>query len=164
MWSLCICQNILCNLAGQWKPEVDKGMGNELLFVYFCGKAIVCHSVGKWSEIKHRWTLSLFSCALMWTAQKTALIVYAHQSPASFNAAARDVAVEALTKQGYKVLVSDLYAMNFKASATADDIKGRNLLSCNILKYLRTVHLYFMCECKETISCVYCILKLGLSI
>ncbi|XP_048042269.1 NAD(P)H dehydrogenase [quinone] 1 [Megalobrama amblycephala] len=57
-------------------------------------------------------------------AQKTALIVYAHQSPASFNAAARDVAVEALTKQGYKVLVSDLYAMNFKASATADDIKG----------------------------------------
>uniref|UniRef100_A0A672M2T7 Flavodoxin-like fold domain-containing protein n=1 Tax=Sinocyclocheilus grahami TaxID=75366 RepID=A0A672M2T7_SINGR len=57
-------------------------------------------------------------------AQKTALIVYAHQSPASFNAAARDVAVQALTKQGYKVLVSDLYAMNFKASATAEDIKG----------------------------------------
>ncbi|XP_051557523.1 NAD(P)H dehydrogenase [quinone] 1-like isoform X2 [Myxocyprinus asiaticus] len=57
-------------------------------------------------------------------AQKTALIVYAHQSPASFNAAARDAAVEALTGQGYKVLVSDLYAMNFKASATAEDIKG----------------------------------------
>ncbi|XP_056607884.1 NAD(P)H dehydrogenase [quinone] 1 [Triplophysa dalaica] len=57
-------------------------------------------------------------------AQKTALIVYAHQSPASFNAAARDAAVEALKDQGYKVLVSDLYAMNFKATATADDIKG----------------------------------------
>ncbi|XP_016308630.1 NAD(P)H dehydrogenase [quinone] 1 [Sinocyclocheilus anshuiensis] len=57
-------------------------------------------------------------------AQKTALIVYAHQSPASFNAAARDVAVQALTKQSYKVLVSDLYAMNFKASATAEDING----------------------------------------
>ncbi|XP_056121700.1 NAD(P)H dehydrogenase [quinone] 1 [Rhinichthys klamathensis goyatoka] len=57
-------------------------------------------------------------------AQKTALMVYAHQSPVSFNAAARDVAVEALTKQGYKVLVSDLYAMSFKSSATADDIKG----------------------------------------
>ncbi|XP_056318120.1 NAD(P)H dehydrogenase [quinone] 1 [Danio aesculapii] len=57
-------------------------------------------------------------------AQKTALIVYAHQSPSSFNAAARDVAVQALTKQGYKVLVSDLYAMKFKASATAEDIKG----------------------------------------
>lgn len=58
-------------------------------------------------------------------AQKTALIVYAHQSPASFNAAARDVAVEALKEQGYKVLVSDLYAMNFKAVATAEDIKGK---------------------------------------
>ncbi|XP_026124015.1 NAD(P)H dehydrogenase [quinone] 1 isoform X1 [Carassius auratus] len=56
--------------------------------------------------------------------QKTALIVYAHQSPVSFNAAARDVAVQALTKQGYKVLVSDLYAMKFKASATEEDIKG----------------------------------------
>ncbi|XP_051578201.1 LOW QUALITY PROTEIN: NAD(P)H dehydrogenase [quinone] 1-like [Myxocyprinus asiaticus] len=57
-------------------------------------------------------------------AQKTALIVYAHQSPVSFNAAVRDAAIEALTEQGYKVLVSDLYAMNFKASATAEDIKG----------------------------------------
>lgn len=60
----------------------------------------------------------------IYAAQKTALIVYAHQSPASFNAAARDAAVEALKDQGYKVLVSDLYAMNFKATATADDIKG----------------------------------------
>uniref|UniRef100_A0A3Q3Q2U5 NAD(P)H dehydrogenase [quinone] 1 n=1 Tax=Monopterus albus TaxID=43700 RepID=A0A3Q3Q2U5_MONAL len=57
-------------------------------------------------------------------AQKTALIVYAHQSPASFNAAARDVAVQELTEQGYKVIVSDLYAMNFTAIATQDDIIG----------------------------------------
>uniref|UniRef100_UPI0037E973C2 NAD(P)H dehydrogenase [quinone] 1 n=1 Tax=Semicossyphus pulcher TaxID=241346 RepID=UPI0037E973C2 len=57
-------------------------------------------------------------------AQKTVLIVYAHQSPGSFNAAVRDVAVEALTENGYRVLVSDLYAMNFRANATRDDIIG----------------------------------------
>ncbi|XP_063738500.1 NAD(P)H dehydrogenase [quinone] 1 isoform X2 [Eleginops maclovinus] len=57
-------------------------------------------------------------------AQKTALIVYAHQSPGSFNAAVRDVAMQELETQGYKVLVSDLYAMNFRANATQDDIIG----------------------------------------
>ncbi|XP_045567667.1 NAD(P)H dehydrogenase [quinone] 1 isoform X1 [Salmo salar] len=57
-------------------------------------------------------------------AQKTVLIVYAHQSGGSFNSAAKDVAVEALKQQGYKVVVSDLYAMNFKASATVEDITG----------------------------------------
>uniref|UniRef100_A0A3Q1EG10 Flavodoxin-like fold domain-containing protein n=1 Tax=Acanthochromis polyacanthus TaxID=80966 RepID=A0A3Q1EG10_9TELE len=58
------------------------------------------------------------------TAQKTALIVFAHQTPASFNATARDVAVQELSDQGYRVLVSDLYAMKFRAEATRDDIKG----------------------------------------
>lgn len=57
-------------------------------------------------------------------AGKTALIVYAHQSPSSFNAAAKNAAVQTLTAQGYKVLVSDLYIMNFNPSATAADIKG----------------------------------------
>lgn len=57
-------------------------------------------------------------------AQKTVLIVYAHQSPGSFNAAVRDVAMEELKEQGYRVLVSDLYAMKFKASATREDIIG----------------------------------------
>ncbi|KAI3377287.1 hypothetical protein L3Q82_008488 [Scortum barcoo] len=56
--------------------------------------------------------------------QKTALIVYAHQSPGSFNAAVRDVAMQELVNQGYKVIVSDLYAMNFRANATRDDING----------------------------------------
>uniref|UniRef100_A0A8C6LUG1 NAD(P)H quinone dehydrogenase 1 n=1 Tax=Nothobranchius furzeri TaxID=105023 RepID=A0A8C6LUG1_NOTFU len=42
----------------------------------------------------------------------------------SFSAAAKDVAVEALTAQGCSVEISDLYAMSFKAAATADDIKG----------------------------------------
>ncbi|XP_041798733.1 NAD(P)H dehydrogenase [quinone] 1 isoform X2 [Chelmon rostratus] len=57
-------------------------------------------------------------------AQKTALIVYAHQSAGSFNAAVRDVAMQELVEQGYKVIVSDLYAMKFKANATQDDIIG----------------------------------------
>ncbi|XP_029000810.1 NAD(P)H dehydrogenase [quinone] 1 [Betta splendens] len=57
-------------------------------------------------------------------AQKTALIVYAHQSSASFNAAARDASVQELKNQGFKVIVSDLYEMNFRASATQDDIIG----------------------------------------
>ncbi|KAM4744345.1 NAD(P)H dehydrogenase [quinone] 1 [Anableps anableps] len=57
-------------------------------------------------------------------AQKAALIVFAHQSPASFNAAIRDVAIQELSDQGYRVTVSDLYAMNFRTSATQDDIIG----------------------------------------
>uniref|UniRef100_A0A3Q3B669 Flavodoxin-like fold domain-containing protein n=1 Tax=Kryptolebias marmoratus TaxID=37003 RepID=A0A3Q3B669_KRYMA len=52
------------------------------------------------------------------------LIIYAHQSSGSFNAAAKNAAVEVLTAQGCTVEVSDLYAMNFKATATAEDIKG----------------------------------------
>ncbi|XP_028291976.1 ribosyldihydronicotinamide dehydrogenase [quinone]-like [Gouania willdenowi] len=57
-------------------------------------------------------------------AGKNVLIVYAHQSSGSFNAAARDVAVEVLTEKGCTVDVSDLYAMNFKATATVEDITG----------------------------------------
>lgn len=52
------------------------------------------------------------------------LIVYAHQSPGSFNAAVKDAAVKELQKQGCTVTVSDLYAMDFKASATRKDIVG----------------------------------------
>ncbi|KAL3989166.1 hypothetical protein ACER0C_013484 [Sarotherodon galilaeus] len=55
---------------------------------------------------------------------KKVLIVYAHESPASFNAAAKDAAVAALTAQGCTVEVSDLYAMKFKAAATTEDITG----------------------------------------
>ncbi|XP_077942134.1 NAD(P)H dehydrogenase [quinone] 1 isoform X2 [Gasterosteus aculeatus] len=57
-------------------------------------------------------------------AQKTALIVYAHQSPGSFNAAVRDLVTLELAAQGFRVLVSDLYAMNFRANSTQDDIIG----------------------------------------
>lgn len=58
------------------------------------------------------------------TAQKTALIVYAHQSPGSFNAAVCDLVTLELAAQGFRVLVSDLYAMNFRANSTQDDIIG----------------------------------------
>lgn len=74
---------------------------------------------------------NLCSCACL-AAQKTVLIVYAHQSVGSFNAAVRDVTVQELTKQGYKVIVSDLYAMNFKASATKDDIIGDLTFSLSV--------------------------------
>uniref|UniRef100_A0A8D3D3L3 Flavodoxin-like fold domain-containing protein n=1 Tax=Scophthalmus maximus TaxID=52904 RepID=A0A8D3D3L3_SCOMX len=57
-------------------------------------------------------------------AAKKVLLVYAHQSSGSFNAAAKDAAVKALKAQGCTVEVSDLYAMKFKASATAEDITG----------------------------------------
>ncbi|XP_066570035.1 NAD(P)H dehydrogenase [quinone] 1 [Amia ocellicauda] len=55
---------------------------------------------------------------------RNVLIVYAHQSPCSFNAALKDAAVEVLQKQGCQVTVSDLYSLNFKASATAEDVIG----------------------------------------
>ncbi|CAJ1050097.1 NAD(P)H dehydrogenase 1 [Morone saxatilis] [Xyrichtys novacula] len=67
-------------------------------------------------------------------AQRTALIVYAHQSPGSFNAAVRDVAMEELKEQGYRVLVSDLYAMKFRADATRDDITG-DLKNSELFQY-----------------------------
>ncbi|XP_016407705.1 NAD(P)H dehydrogenase [quinone] 1-like [Sinocyclocheilus rhinocerous] len=57
-------------------------------------------------------------------AAQTVLIVYAHQSAGSFNAAVKDAAVDALKKQGCNVLVSDLYEMKFKATATKEDIAG----------------------------------------
>ncbi|KAM9816924.1 ribosyldihydronicotinamide dehydrogenase [quinone]-like [Neosynchiropus ocellatus] len=58
-------------------------------------------------------------------ASKTVLIVYAHQSVGSFNAAVLDVTVRELMDQGHRVIVSDLYAMGFKASATEEDIVGQ---------------------------------------
>ena len=53
------------------------------------------------------------------------LIVYAHPNPRSFNAAMRQAAVDALTEAGHAVQVSDLYAMNFKATLDEHDFKER---------------------------------------
>ncbi|XP_075870708.1 ribosyldihydronicotinamide dehydrogenase [quinone]-like [Nelusetta ayraudi] len=58
----------------------------------------------------------------MGTEVKRALIVYTHYSSNSFNAAAKDKAKKTLEEQGWKVEVSDLYAMKFKVTTTVEDI------------------------------------------
>ncbi|XP_060071973.1 ribosyldihydronicotinamide dehydrogenase [quinone]-like [Ylistrum balloti] len=68
------------------------------------------------------------------TTSKTALIVYAHQEPKSFNAALKDAAVNSLEKAGYSVEVSDLYAQGFDPRATVDDFTG-TLSNPNHLRY-----------------------------
>jgi NAD(P)H dehydrogenase (quinone) len=49
------------------------------------------------------------------------LIVYAHPSPTSYNAALKDAAIKALLNRGASVKVSDLYAMNFNPVAMMED-------------------------------------------
>ena len=49
------------------------------------------------------------------------LLVFAHPEPQSLNAALRDVAVQELEAQGHEVRISDLYAMNWKASVDRAD-------------------------------------------
>jgi NAD(P)H dehydrogenase (quinone) len=53
------------------------------------------------------------------------LIVHAHNEPQSFNASMKTVAVEELQAQGHEVVVSDLYAMQWKAVADASDFGSR---------------------------------------
>lgn len=50
-------------------------------------------------------------------------IVYAHPEPTSFNGALRDRAVDALTKAGHEVAVSDLYAEDFDPRAGRHDFE-----------------------------------------
>jgi NAD(P)H dehydrogenase (quinone) len=49
------------------------------------------------------------------------LLVYAHPEPRSLNGALRDFSIARLEKSGHAVQVSDLYAMNWKASLDASD-------------------------------------------
>jgi len=49
------------------------------------------------------------------------LIIYAHPEPKSLNASLKNLAVETLESAGHDVLVSDLYAMNWKAVVDAAD-------------------------------------------
>jgi NAD(P)H dehydrogenase (quinone) len=49
------------------------------------------------------------------------LIVYVHPEPRSLNGSLKDLAVETLTGLGHEVRISDLYAMQWKAAANADD-------------------------------------------
>src|SRR5690349_25065224 len=49
------------------------------------------------------------------------LLVYAHPEPRSLNGALKDFAAARLEASGHAVQVSDLYAMNWKASLDASD-------------------------------------------
>lgn len=55
---------------------------------------------------------------------RQALIVLAHPERTSFNYAMKEAAVEALQKSGWKVTVSDLYAMRFNPVLSRDDVTG----------------------------------------
>jgi NAD(P)H dehydrogenase (quinone) len=54
------------------------------------------------------------------------LIVYAHPEPQSFGGTLRDTAINALSEQGHKVVVSDLYAEGFHAPAGPGDFTERH--------------------------------------
>ena len=54
------------------------------------------------------------------------LLVYAHPEPTSLNGALRDFTVQRLQAAGHNVQVSDLYAMNWKATLDADDVPQRD--------------------------------------
>lgn len=56
---------------------------------------------------------------------KNVLIVFAHPEPKSLNGSLKDVAIERLRANGHHVVVSDLYAMKFKAAADGDDFLAR---------------------------------------
>ena len=58
------------------------------------------------------------------SATLNVLVVYAHPEPKSFNGAMKDVAVETLQGAGHEVVVSDLYAMSFRAVVGPDDFEG----------------------------------------
>ncbi len=53
------------------------------------------------------------------------LLVYAHPEPRSLNGSLKDFAVRRLEAAGHAVQVSDLYAMNWKATLDADDSTDR---------------------------------------
>ncbi|MCC8394700.1 NAD(P)H-dependent oxidoreductase [Paraburkholderia sp. MMS20-SJTR3] len=53
------------------------------------------------------------------------LIVYAHPEPKSLNGSLKDFTVRHLERAGHTVQVSDLYAMNWKASLDANDSRER---------------------------------------
>jgi NAD(P)H dehydrogenase (quinone) len=59
---------------------------------------------------------------------KNIFIVYAHPEPRSLNGSLKNFSVEVLEKLGHHVVVSDLYAMQWKAEVDADDflLDGRN--------------------------------------
>jgi NAD(P)H dehydrogenase (quinone) len=53
-------------------------------------------------------------------------LVYAHPNPNSLNGQLKKYAIEELLNHGHEIKVSDLYAMNWKAIADANDFPGRD--------------------------------------
>ena len=53
------------------------------------------------------------------------LILFAHPEPRSFNGALKDIAVDALSKAGHDVVVSDLHGMGFYPATGVGDFAGR---------------------------------------
>lgn len=54
------------------------------------------------------------------------LIVYAHLEPTSFNAALKERAIDVIKECQHEIKISDLYQMNFKASADWQDFTERD--------------------------------------
>ena len=63
------------------------------------------------------------------------LIIHAHPEPQSLSSALKDLAVAHLRADGHEVKVSDLYAMNWKAVADANDFSAPQ--DTERLKYIR---------------------------
>lgn len=57
---------------------------------------------------------------------KNILIVHAHPEPRSLNGALKDLAIETLQAAGHHVQISDLYAMQWRASADGADFPQRD--------------------------------------
>ena len=62
------------------------------------------------------------------------LIVYAHPDPASLNGALKDYAVAHLRRAGHAVQVSDLYAMDWKATLEASEIPAGSRQNGDVLR------------------------------
>jgi len=62
------------------------------------------------------------------------LIVYAHPDPASLNGALKDYAVAHLQRAGHAVQVSDLYAMDWKATLEASEIPADSRQNGDVLR------------------------------
>lgn len=54
------------------------------------------------------------------------LIVHAHPEPKSFTGAMKETAIRVLSEAGHEVMVSDLYAMKWKAVADEQDFRQRS--------------------------------------
>lgn len=67
----------------------------------------------------------VYALSVLFSNLMNILIVHASPEPKSFGSAMKDLAVETLSAQGHKVVVSDLYQSNFDPVASAADVTER---------------------------------------